>query len=161
MPLQNWPQKTARRATGLVLPCWCCAKCENAWEGHQIVHVSKLIVSRQHSVRQSHLPRFSPNSRCVIEKKSATIPKSSLDALIWRDHRTVLIMCPCVNSGRSPVLLSAVNWRHLGAHRETVHRITYCLRRRFAVASGLLISGCGLPVTMTGVPLQTPHQLMR
>src|SRR4051812_25164160 len=48
--------------------------------------------------------------------------------------------------------------RRIGAHRETVHRIANCLRRRFSIASFVLRSGCGLPITATGVPLQTPHR---
>ena len=53
--------------------------------------------------------------------------------------------------------LFPMNRRRTGAHRETVHRIANCLRRRFSIASFVLRSGCGLPVTATGVPLQTPH----
>ena len=37
------------------------------------------------------------------------------------------------------------------------HRIANCLRRRFSMASFVLSPGCGSPVTVTGVPLQTPH----
>ena len=50
-----------------------------------------------------------------------------------------------------------MNRRRTGAHRETVHRIANCLRRRFSMASFVLSLGCGLPITSTGVPLQTPH----
>jgi hypothetical protein len=50
-----------------------------------------------------------------------------------------------------------MNRRRMGAHRETVHRIANCLRRRFSMASFLLNLGCGSPITSTGVPLQTPH----
>lgn len=50
-----------------------------------------------------------------------------------------------------------MNRTEKSAHRDTVHRIANCLRRRFSIASFVLRSGCGLPVTATGVPLQTPH----
>jgi hypothetical protein len=53
-----------------------------------------------------------------------------------------------------------MNWRRCGAHRETVHQNCHCLRRRFSVASFVPSAGCGLPVTTTGVPLQTSHKSM-
>jgi hypothetical protein len=51
--------------------------------------------------------------------------------------------------------------RPASAHRETVNLTGHCLRRRFSNAKSVLRFGCGLPVTSTGVPLQTPHKLMR
>src|SRR4029079_12304487 len=50
--------------------------------------------------------------------------------------------------------------RPASAQSGTVNRIGQCLRPRFSNASSVLRFGFGLPVTSTGVPLQTPHKSM-
>jgi hypothetical protein len=94
-------------------------------------------------------------------------------ALSQKAQITALDSSPCVPRQRSEKMarFSIVNAksaldarRHLsmnrratGAHREPVHRIANCLRRRFSIASFDSNFGCGSPVPATGVPLQTAH----
>src|SRR4051794_35599950 len=44
----------------------------NAWEGHQLYTSQRTIVSRPPSLRRSHLPRFSPNTRGALGKSTIT-----------------------------------------------------------------------------------------
>jgi hypothetical protein len=105
--------------------------------------------SRQQSVRRSRLPRDALRHTTQFEKYSITPITPPNAGSLPRDSASLSLPAAQVNS------------RHVGAHRETVHRTSHCLRRRFSEAGLVPIPGCGQPVTTTGVPLQTPHTSMR
>ena len=143
--MQQLRNKKGRTSPSSSCQCrWAANLAINTWEGHPLYATGVAAVD----------PSVAPPK--IVAKLT---PSSNVSNYPRRLRRTVWAETMLIANLANATMLQ-MNWRRSARTAKQFTKPVHCLRRRFSIASFVLASDAACPVTLTGVPLQTPHMLM-